>query len=255
MLIYPYFRCCDNYSQVVGILTNQLFKTNPNSVLDKRYEQMRLLADCPSTSTKWGPCAQFNIVPGSKDVLLEIPPQRFHGLSSSQQVDNLGHDLPYWIEVPNEKGRIMLVSQDPLRTGQKAGYITLSSPFGMHSIDYRGNRVMTQMIELLLKSGYSVYLTDYNKLYGTCQNKKVDFNGMKHQFANILNDEICFWNPSQIIAVGKVAKQALDNSMQVIVNKKLIPVSCIPHPNARFSKCKKFCELKMAVNIPTLPCP
>ena len=239
MIISLKYSCCDNYAQIVNILENQLFKSNPHKVLNQRYQQMRSLVNCPSPN--WGACSPFSIVTNSKDTLLAIPTNSFPGSSCCQQFDNLGHDLPYWIEVPGneEQGRVMLVSQDPLRKNQKAGIITLSSPFGMHSIDYRGNRVMTQMVEFLLNKGYSVYLTDFNKLYGTYQNRQVTFNGMNQQFANILNEEIRFWTPTKIIAVGKVA---LGKGRQQGIN-----ITGISHPNARIPKAQKFEELIKAL--------
>lgn len=249
MQINSPFRCCDNYQKIVGILTNYLFNNNPNCVLDDRYEQMRTLVNSPSP--KWGTCAGFTIVQHSKDTLLQLPTGCFPGLAACLQYSNLGHDLPYWIEVPNEKGRIMLVSQDPLRKKQCPGTITLSSPFGMHSIDYRGKRVMTQMVDSLLNNGYSVYLTDFNKLYGTYQNKPVVFNCMRQLFADILNREICFWEPTRIIAVGNVAKKALDQGVQAgIINTQGILIKKIPHPNAHFCKNTKLSELNNALATP-----
>ena len=121
----------------------------------------------------------------------------------------------------------MLVSQDPLRNKQNPGVITLSSPFGMHSMDYRGNRIMTQMVKMLLDNGYSVFLTDFNKLYGKNPNKPVDFSGMREYFIDILKSEICFWEPTKIIAVGRVAEVALKSILGTI--------DYIPHPNARIS--------------------
>ena len=229
---------CKGYQTIVDILKNYLFQDNPNNVLEKRYLQMISLVN--DSHSNWGPCGQFNVL-DTKDVLLEIPTNCFSGLQTCQNYNDLGHDLPYWIEVPKEKerGRIMLASQDPLRKNQNPGFITLSSPFGMHSMDYRGNRIMTQMVKMLLDKGYSVYLTDFNKLYGKEQNKPVDFSGMREQFTDILRKEICFWNPTKIIAVGRVAEEAL---------KAIKGVTCItgaiPHPNARLPKDDKLRKLE-----------
>ena len=235
--------CCNGYKTIVGILKNNLFQDNPNNVLEERYKQMISLVDC--SYNNWGNCARFNVLQ-TKDTLLEIPTNCFRGLQTCQNYNDLGHDLPYWIEVPKEKerGRIMLVSQDPLRNNRGPGVITLSSPFGMHSLDYRGNRIMTQMVKMLLDNGYSVYLTDFNKLYGKNPNKPVDFSGMREDFIDILKSEICFWNPTKIIAVGRVAEEAL---------KAIKGVTCItgamPHPNARLSKVTKLNKLEEAAGL------
>jgi hypothetical protein len=82
------------------------------------------------------------------------------------EYDPFGHDMPFWIEVnEGEKGRIMLVPQDPLRRLSCPENMTLSTPFGVHSLDYRGNRLVTQIVDSILNKGYSVYLTDFYKLY------------------------------------------------------------------------------------------
>ena len=236
------YRCCNGYKTIVGILKDELFLDNPNSVLGERYEQMISSVNC--SYNNWGKCAQFDLR-GTKDTLLVIPTCCFGGLQNCQSYHDLGHDLPYWIEVPKEKGRIMLVSQDPLRNNQDSGVITFSSPFGMHSMDYRGNRIMTQMVKMLLDNRYSVYLTDFNKLYGKEQNKPVDFSGMRKQFIGILMKEIDFWKPDKIIAVGKVAGNAL-NAVTINTGTK---TGTIPHPNARLSKVKKLSELKNAAGL------
>ena len=235
------YSCCKGYQTIVDILKNNLFQDNPNSVLEERYLQMISSVNC--SYDKWGKqCAQFQVL-GTKDTLLKIPTNCFRGLQTCQNYNHLGHDLPYWIEVPKdeERGRIMLVSQDPLRNNKLPGCITLSSPFGMHSLDYRGNRIMTQMVKMLLDNGYSVYLTDFNKLYAKVQNKPVDFSGMRKQFIGILMKEIDFWKPTKIIAVGKVSANALKG---VTINTGIIP-----HPNARLSKVTKLRELKKAAGL------
>lgn len=236
---------CKGYQTIVDILKNYLFQDNPNNVLEERYKQMISLVNC--SYDKWGQqCAQFQVL-GTKDTLLKIPTYCFRGLQTCQNYNHLGHDLPYWIEVPKdeERGRIMLVSQDPLRNNKLPGCITLSSPFGMHSIDYRGNRIMTQMVKMLLDNGYSVYLTDFNKLYAKVQNKPVDFSGMRKQFIGILMEEIDFWKPDKIIAVGKVSGNALQG---VTINTGTY-IGTIPHPNARLSKDIKLRELKNAAGL------
>ncbi len=52
---------------------------------------------------------------------------------------NFGHDLPIWFK-PScaESGkRVMIISQDPLRDGDGPGGLYLSTPFGLHSKNYR----------------------------------------------------------------------------------------------------------------------
>lgn len=68
---------------------------------------------------------------------------------------------------------------------------------------------------------------------------------MRKQFAGILMEEIGFWNPTKIIAVGKVAGKAL-NAVTINTGTK---TGTIPHPNARLSKVKKLSELKNAAGL------
>ena len=220
-LIPQQFVCCNNYQRIVDVLQKYIFG-GCKGLLDARYDQM--ITHLNHNHTSWGPfCACSQIT--SKDVLLEVPINVFPNLSSFSNSSDLGHDLPYWIEVnEKEKGRIMLVSQDPLRKKQRSDFITFSTPFGMHSLDYRGNRLVTQLVEQLLYRGYSVYLTDYHKLYSENSSGPV----VVRNEMDIIKEEIAIFEPTMIVALGKVAGnalQALQSSRPVILN--------LLHPNAR----------------------
>lgn len=222
----PYV-CCSNYQHVVSVLDRLLFNNSLGNILSGRYDQMIALCDAPYTGWK-SFLGGVTIVPNRKDVLLSIPVNNFSLPSGWAQYDDLGHDLPFWIEKTGEK-RVMLVSQDPLRRGQGPSLITLSSPFGMHSLDYRGNRIMTQVVGSLLQNGISVYLTDFRKLYGEQKGKPVDFSHLNSTFEHILTEEVALFDPCVIVSVGKVAEMALLR-MSFPGRKKIH----VHHPNARF---------------------
>jgi len=228
---------CNNYLCVVNTLEKYLFGKNPNNVLQERYEQMRSRYQ---VGYKPGDqCVGYNINSGYdkkdrklNDALLEVPVSDFSDLdkhlgNQSNNYFNLGHDLPFWIELDEPKGRIMLVSQDPLRANQGQGIITLSTPFGMHSPAYRNyghHRTFTQIVERLVIMGYSVYLTDCRKLFGT-NNISDHKSCIKNRVldADILREEINFFRPCKVVALGRQAWRVLNNEL------KQNPVY-VPHP-------------------------
>ena len=230
-------QCCKNYSTIVSVLEAHLFGGVLHDILDKRYQQMIHSVNTPHG--EWE-----NNIPGCrivegknsagkelKDVQLQVPLVMIPSLGEFAKYFNLGHDLPFWIENDAADKRIMLISQDPLRNGQESGVLTLSTPFGMHSIDYRGNKVYTQIVDGLLKENCSVYLTDCHKLYATKEQSNKSrtpsiITGQNDE--EILREEIEFFKPSKIVAIGKIAEQLLRG----MGYKSL----AVPHPSAKFPK-------------------
>lgn len=232
-------QCCNNYPIITGELDRHLFGGALNQILISRYQQMIQNVNTPYG--QWGNnnIPGCNIVNGKnsagknlKDVQLQVPLGMVPALVKYGTYFNLGHDLPFWIERDTDD-KIMLVSQDPLRNSQARGVLTLSTPFGMHSIDYRGNKVYTQIIAGLLQGGCSVYLTDCHKLYAT--NKKDNPSRTPSIItgpndAQILKEEIEFFDPSKIVAIGKKAEQLL-------IGMGYKPLT-VPHPGAILPKSK-----------------
>ncbi len=243
-------QCYKNYSKIAKVLDRLLFGGALNQILVERYKQMSQNVDMPS-----GQWVNYNI-PGCKivngknsagnnlkDVQLQVPLGMIPSFGKFGELFNLGHDLPFWIERDLEDKRIMLISQDPLRNYQEGDVLTLSTPFGMHSIDYRGNKVYTQIVDGLLNKNCSVYLTDCHKLYATkkkenpsrtpsvitCQND-----------AKIIRKEIEFFKPSKIVAIGKKAEILLKG----MGYKKLL---ALPHPSATLAK-SSFAPFKRKVD-------
>lgn len=226
-----------------------------NQIMEKRYDQMRSCLNLSSLS--WTNINLNNtIVPRTKDVLLRVDANQFNPsylFPSLLSMPNWGMDLPVWTDKPflflkcngaldsNDdsfdwcKKRIMIVAQDPLRRGLSGGALYLSSPFGLHSKDYRGNRLMTQIVNdlLLSKKSPTVYLTDFNKFFVMNSSQSISLLGNLgaiHIFEDVLRAEIRLFNPDLVVAVGKSANQAI---CRLGISYKILT---LPHVNARLTK-------------------
>ena len=136
---------------------------------------------------------------------------------------NFGIDMPTWMvkrDVKNPR-RVMIVSQDPLRTNHKAGTLVLSTPFGFHSADYRDvkceNAVLFRFVERLIKECRAcVYLTDCRKLFtdDVLEGSRGRVNFVRsHQrqyrklFKSMLDAEMVAFAPDLVIALGNDAAE------------------------------------------------
>lgn len=127
----------------------------------------------------------------------------------------IGIDIPVMVKDGEKDGEpqktIAIVSQDPLRNDKdsmlpnsgNSGNVIVGTPFALHyTVDcYPQTAVYREIIKLLLRKGYAVYLTDARKIYPKMKNSKqaeIDFlyNELKNQ---IKPDE-------HIITFGSVAK-------------------------------------------------
>lgn len=141
----------------------------------------------------------------------------------------IGLDLPTWFNLKNNDKRIMLVAQDPLRgntwysdvdkfpegkIGRKEDYICIdalvSSPFGLHGKSWRdkknGGGRMKALVEILIREGYGVYLTDCRKyfVYDRVESAKYS-EGKKEIYKTILQKETDIVKPKKIVALGNQA--------------------------------------------------
>lgn len=165
-----------------------------------------------------------------------------------------GHDLPVWLNDPDpdtdtESCRIMVLSQDPKRTGpMRLNTIDISSPFGLHSRNWRSNLTrglihyaMVQLIDENKEKGIetSVYYTDIYKLRKV-EPAKTDTTNYFISYNDILCKEICLFQPTIIVTLGSDARNAL-NDINCPCFKSLNPaIVNLPHPNARYDKNKKM---------------
>lgn len=167
--------------------------------------------------------------------------------------NNLGHDLPVWINAGDTKlfedinddknnladgifgaisklyGKlslktVMLVGIDPMRKDCGPNIISLSSPWGIHSTEYRTNKCkinhskspksfpalcVWKLISQFNSNGCNVYITDRNKLYATEDTdgkNKIDMSTFKSPTAimvDCLCKEIKLVQPDIIIFIGE----------------------------------------------------
>ncbi len=154
---------------------------------------------------------------GCHDARLEVPLKKY-GLDNNEanrmmgNAGNFGHDMPVWL---CKKGvdfkqckKVMLVTQDPLRTNDPAGAVYLSTPFSLHCKGYRADGYVlkyTTLISKILERGVAVYATDFKKWYAKKRGYVGDksFPGIMSQARKILEKEIGLFKPNLIVAAGR----------------------------------------------------
>ena len=130
----------------------------------------------------------------------------------------IGIDIPVMVKDGKPQKTIAIVSQDPLRNDKDSmlpnsgnsgngGNVIVGTPFALHyKVDcYPQTAVYRDIIKMLLRKGYAVYLTDARKIYPKMKNSKqaeIDF------LFNELGNQI---KPEHIITFGSVAKDYLSN--------------------------------------------
>ena len=242
-------------------------------LLKARYDQMgALFKDASYNDPRWDLKEPFSDCKNKadrdkKDARLVVPRSKL--IHAPQNVtrlfdyDNFGHDMPIWVSYnqdPNAK-RVMIVSQDPKRDNDVRENIYLSTPFGLHSKDWRnGNAQVRRIAHILMTNGYCVYLTDSMKFYAGDGNvvrqsiEENDRDGYKSVFSRVLNAEIEKVDPKVIIKLGDDAldsdyvdseyarsHDAFDGfDLQEIGGRRVIAVY---HPNGTRGAIKRIREL------------
>lgn len=168
-----------------------------------------------------------------------------------------GHDLPVWRNDPDlAEIKIMVITQDPRRSDNEMtknrmdpndDWISISTPFGLHSQTYRSHKnrglvhyLFKDLQDELKKYNYtpeklSIYYTDIYKFRGVAPK---DLDTENHEvYIKVLSCEIQRFDPNVILLMGKKAQDAwktIYNSNPTIINAsnkpKILPT---PHPNAR----------------------
>lgn len=215
--------------RVSALLAETLFAGNRGmgDVLAARYRQMAAnFLDMPFDDPRW------DLDVGGRDLphdahdnaaLLSVPANLLDGCAAPVAEllghANFGHDMPTWMVRRGVENpfRVMIVSQDPRRTGHPAGSLVLSTPFGFHSRDYRDvccqNPVLCRLVERLLEAEACVYLTDSLKFYaddvaeGNPPQNYVRSN-LRHYhdlFKDALDAEIAAYAPDVIVTLGNEA--------------------------------------------------
>lgn len=235
---------------------NKIFPVGLREVFRRRYSIMRdpkvFMQSCCEHPELWKQGSLHLADVGKhRDALLEMPTHpMFDGDAEWKDILKnpcVGHDLPVWMHGPKpRKGRrIMIVSQDPLRTGHGAGKLLLSTPFGFHSADYRDNDgdLLMHLALRLMENGYLLYFTDAMKIYNRkpepkkidkktgkqkspckdCEhdeecNRRRDEIGrakneiqknFKERYKQCLAEEISLFDPDVIVTFGEPAAKAL----------------------------------------------
>lgn len=216
--------------RVSALLAETLFAGNRGmgDVLAARYRQMAAnFLDMPFDDPRW------DLDVGGRDLphdahdnaaLLSVPANLLDGCAAPVAEllghANFGHDMPTWMVRRGVENplRVMIVSQDPRRTGHPAGSLVLSTPFGFHSRDYRAahcqNANLCRLVERLLEADACVYLTDCMKFYtddvvagGRPPQNYVRANLRRYRglFRAALDAEIAAYVPDVIVTLGNEA--------------------------------------------------
>ena len=211
-----------NTTAIAGLLASGLFKgsAQARTLLSARYVQMK--KNCNNVSHDDPRWDLDGIIADKTDKAALLPVQHARmgdcGTLANQLWNhpNFGLDMPTWmikLGVDNPR-RVMIISQDPLRTNHKAGALVLSTPFGFHSADYRSigcqNHTLCCFVERLLEECEAcVYLTDCRKFY-TSDNF---VNSHKRQFKVLFDkahhDELTAFAPDMIVTLGNHAADAI----------------------------------------------
>ena len=129
---------------------------------------------------------------------------------------SIGLDLPTWFNIEEDKPRIMLIFQDPLRGKcyQDCKDAVLSSPFGLHDATHRsranGGKMANELVKRLTNNGYGVYLTDARK-YFISDHRTSDAYSLvfAKTYAEILAKEISIVKPALCVCFGARANSIM----------------------------------------------
>lgn len=219
--------CSVNCDNVAALLADNLFANDPKvkGLFSERYRQMREnYSGVPHDDKKWDlklGTETFEREGNDEAALLSVPQCALPGFPSRiaelWNHANFGHDMPTWMVKRGVKNprRVMIVSEDPLRTGHPAGNLLLSTPFGFHSEDYRAigceNPAVYDLVRRLLDKGDCIYLTDCRKFYTddggkknfVTSNLKIKLRYWENVFLPTLKAEIRAFVPDVILGLGR----------------------------------------------------
>lgn len=185
---------------------------------ESRYKQMCNYYDC--TCAEWQNAFTDEMKPfrGYKDtssVIIPIGNSRLGADIKTLHIGAIGVDLPTWFNIQERNKRIMIVAQDPLRNNRCYGECfdaVISSPFGLHCLEHRQNargcKMANMLVEIFVREGYGVYITDANKFF-IYDHKITDKFSAAHlkTYAEILKREIECVRPFVIVCLGRRAEK------------------------------------------------
>ncbi len=235
---------------ILGILCSYLFEPQAKSKLENIYDEM----------------ARDINEKGDKKIIKLYPldgKRIRNGLKNPSLQRNgfiyAGHDLPVWRNNPDQaKIKIMVITQDPRRSAVEmtapknnmkptADWISISTPFGLHSLTYRSHKnqglvhyLFNDLQEELKNYNYnpkdlSIYYTDIYKFRGVApaknsnEPKDVKDNLNIKIYIDVLKCEIETYKPNIILLMGNDAQKAWDKISNDFNTN--IPTLRTPHPS------------------------
>lgn len=229
----------DGKTRIIDLVATEILGVEQREKIGQRYEDMKHnfnaytrdgLAKAPGERewifseglTPWKNYSDTTSVPIplTHPTFKNLREEYLSNINGRQSGAAVGHDLPAWFNLNHStKGRIMIVAQDPLRNPKwyaDCEDAVCSSPFGLHSIEWRkngrGGKRLYLLISRLVGSGYGIYLTDLMKFYVKAENEKAlsPTPSILEVYADILRKEIEIVKPSAIVVLGKRAVKGLE---------------------------------------------
>lgn len=203
---------CNKDSHLAEVIPNliceHIFVSELKDAIRNRYEDMRVNFNNPADAAAWGiKGKEYSNKLYDYSINMDIPHEkcRYEQLADK---GNIGVDLPTWIDFREGKKKLMIISQDPLRSdyANYLGRIIVSSPFGLQNSDYRRKASCKRYLTLfdLLTQNYSLYLTDFRKIYVGEDSKGYSEKEAEKNDA-MIKEEIRVVNPDVIITMSKDA--------------------------------------------------
>ena len=231
--------------QIIDILYKHLFV--PGTDLEKIYDEMTVKINDPDKKIiKLYPLDGKRISNKLNEQLLQR-----NGFVYA------GHDLPVWRNDPVQaKIKIMVITQDPRRSADEmtanemyttSDWISISTPFGLHSLTYRSNKnqglvhYLFNDLQVELQNykynpeDLSIYYTDIYKFRGVApaknsnEPKDAKDNLNIKIYIDVLKCEIETYKPNIILLMGNDAQNAWDKISNDL-NTDIQPL-CTPHPS------------------------
>lgn len=134
-------------------------------------------------------------------------------------------DLPSLLSRGGQK-TVMIIAQDALSKEPSPETVRIGTPYALHIKKCReelhNTRRYFQMLDVLLRQGYQVYLTDFYKIYvGGASLTRKD----RKRFGEVLKQEIEMLDPDALITWGRKATVAVEKL------KTGRPHYSYPHPS------------------------
>lgn len=132
--------------------------------------------------------------------------------------EKVGIDLAVWFQANEPRQTVVLVGIEPLRSHEFQGEATIAAPFTLHLNTHGASgNALRRFITDLTTNNYSVYITDFWKIYAI-HHEKV-YHGKDDIHLPIFQKELeilseAGWNPIRIIAFGHSTHQAIQTQLR-----------------------------------------